>query len=131
MSTIQLNAPSLETRQTPQTVSGVCRHHGIATGQFYAWEKKARQGALEALRARKRGRKSRNPEMQLKVEITRLRAVVTELSAENLELKKGSGHSAAPPPRRRGEGSDPGHSPTGPGQDGRIGRGDPVRRQRR
>jgi len=78
-----------EARQTPQTVSGVCRHHGIATGQFYAWEKKARQGALEALRARKRGRKSRNPEMQLKVEITRLRAVVTELSAENLELKKG------------------------------------------
>ena len=66
-----------EARQTPQTISGVCRHHGIATGQFYAWEKKARQGALEALRARKRGRKSRNPEMQLKVEITRLRAVVT------------------------------------------------------
>ena len=34
-----------EARQTPQTISGVCRHHGIATGQFYAWEKKARQGA--------------------------------------------------------------------------------------
>jgi transposase len=35
-----------EACQTPQTVSGVCRRHGIATGQFYAWEKKARQGAL-------------------------------------------------------------------------------------
>jgi len=31
-----------EARQTPQTVSEVCRHHGIATGQFYAWEKQAR-----------------------------------------------------------------------------------------
>jgi transposase len=78
-----------EACQTPQTVSGVCRRHGTATGQFYAWEKKARQGALEALRARKRGRKSRNQEVQLKAEVTRLRAVVAELSTENLELKKG------------------------------------------
>jgi transposase-like protein len=23
-------------RQTPQTISEVCRHHGIAPGQFYA-----------------------------------------------------------------------------------------------
>jgi len=42
-----------ETRQTPQTVSGVCRHHGIATGQFYAWEKKARQAARLAEREQK------------------------------------------------------------------------------
>ncbi len=78
-----------EARQTPQTVSEVCRHHGIATGQFYAWEKKALQGALEALRAGKRGRQSRNEKTRLRTEITRLRAVVAELSAENLELKKG------------------------------------------
>jgi transposase len=78
-----------EARQTPQTVSGVCRRHGIATGQFYGWEKKARQGALEALRSKKPGRKRASPETQLKEELTRLRAVVTELSAENLQLKKG------------------------------------------
>lgn len=78
-----------EARQTLQTVSEVCRHHGIATGQFYAWEKQARQGALEALRNGKRGRKSGSREAQLKAEITRLRAVVAELSAESLELKKG------------------------------------------
>jgi transposase-like protein len=29
------------------TVSEVCRRHGIAVGQFYTWEKQARQGALE------------------------------------------------------------------------------------
>ena len=78
-----------EARQTSQAVSKVCRRHGIATGQFYAWEKRAQQGALEALRAGKRGRKPGNREMQLKAEVTRLRAVVAELSVENLELKKG------------------------------------------
>jgi transposase len=76
-----------EARQAGQTVSEVCRRHGIATGQFYTWEKKARQGALEGLRARKQKQSGR--ESQLKEEITRLRAVAAELSAENLELKKG------------------------------------------
>jgi transposase len=76
-----------EARQAGQTVSEVCRRHGIATGQFYAWEKKARQGALEGLWAGKRKQSGR--EAQLKEEITRLRAVAAELSAENLELKKG------------------------------------------
>jgi transposase len=78
-----------EARQTPQTISEVCRRQGLAPGQFYAWEKRARQGALEALRARKRGRKSGSREAQLETEVTRLRAVAAELSAENLELKKG------------------------------------------
>jgi transposase len=76
-----------EARQTGQTVSEVCRRHGIATGLFYVWEKKARQGALEGLRAGKRKQSRR--EAQLEEEITRLRAVAAELSAENLELKKG------------------------------------------
>jgi len=35
-----------EARRTDSTVSEVCRRHGIGTGQFYAWEKHARQGAL-------------------------------------------------------------------------------------
>ena len=33
-----------EARQRLQTISGVCRQQGIATGQFYAWEKEARRG---------------------------------------------------------------------------------------
>lgn len=78
-----------EARQTTQTVSEVCRHHQIAVGQFYTWEKKARQGALAALRAQKRGRQQHGREAQLEAEISRLRAVVAELSVENLQLKKG------------------------------------------
>jgi transposase len=76
-----------EARQAGQTVSEVCRRHGIATGQFYAWEKKARKGALAELRAKK-GKQGKR-ESELEAEITRLRAVAAELSAENLELKKG------------------------------------------
>ena len=58
-------------------------------GQFYAWEKHARQGALAALRNGKRGRKESKQEEALKSELERLRAVIAELSMENLELKKG------------------------------------------
>ncbi len=78
-----------EARKTDSTVSEVCRRHGISTGQFYAWEKYARQGALTALRNGKRGRKKSGQEETLKSEVERLRAVIAELSMENLELKKG------------------------------------------
>ena len=78
-----------EARQTEHTVSEACRRHCLAVGQFYTWEKRARQGALEALRNGKRGRRGNDPEVALRTEIGRLRAVVAELSAENLELKKG------------------------------------------
>lgn len=78
-----------EARQADQTVSAVCRHYQIAPGQFYAWEKQARQGSLEALRNGQGGRKRTDPSQRLQAEIERLRAVVTELSAENLQLKKG------------------------------------------
>ena len=76
-----------EARQAGQMVSAVCRRHGIATGQFYVWEERARQGALQGLRAGK-GKQGRR-EAQLEADITRLRAVAAELSAENLELKRG------------------------------------------
>jgi len=78
-----------EARQADQTVSDVCRRHGIAVGQFYQWEKHATQGALVALRQAKRGPKPTSPDVALQAEVQRLRTVVTELSAENLHLKKG------------------------------------------
>lgn len=78
-----------EARQTDQSVSAVCRRHHISPGQFYQWEKLARAGAREALRAQARGPKPPDPTTELQVEVSRLRAVVAELSAENLTLKKG------------------------------------------
>jgi transposase-like protein len=78
-----------EARKAGQPVSDVCRRHQIAPAQFYEWEKHARAGALEALRAKKRGRKLSKTETYLKDEVIRLRTVVAELSAETLQLKKG------------------------------------------
>lgn len=78
-----------EARQADQNVSDVCRRYGIAVGQFYQWEKHATQGALSALRQAKRGPRPTSPDVALQAEVQRLRIVVTELSAENLHLKKG------------------------------------------
>ncbi len=61
----------------------MCRRHGLAVSQVYTWEKRARQGALEALRNGKRGRKRADPEAQLQAQIESPQAVVAELSAEN------------------------------------------------
>jgi len=78
-----------EARQSDATVSEVCRRHGIGSGQFYKWERLAREGALDGLRAQKRGRKKSADMTRLENEVQRLRTVIAELSAENLELKKG------------------------------------------
>jgi transposase len=78
-----------EARQSGAPISEVCRRHQVAPGQFYAWERQARQGALTALRNSKPGRKAPEPTFLLQAQIQRLQAVVAELSAENLDLKKG------------------------------------------
>jgi transposase-like protein len=44
-----------EARQTDATVSEVCRRHCIDTGQFYNWEKLAREGVLGSKSVRNRG----------------------------------------------------------------------------
>ncbi len=78
-----------EARQAGHSVSEVCRRHQVAVGQFYAWEKQAKKGALQGLQNGARGPKRNDLTPTLQAEITRLRAVVAELSAENLQLKKG------------------------------------------
>jgi len=77
-----------EARKAGMTVSEVCRRHGVSVGQFYAWEKQARQSALEGLGAQRRGPKTDRATV-LEGELDRLRVVIAELSAENLALKKG------------------------------------------
>src|SRR5438552_14578111 len=78
-----------EARQTGQSISEVCRRHQVAPGQFYAWERQVRQAALKALSNSKPGRKAPDPAEPLQAQILRLQAVVAEISAENLDLKKG------------------------------------------
>ena len=79
-----------EGRSSATTLSAVCEHYDIKLPLFYQWERIAERGALQALSPQPRGRKRLSPnEEQLQAEIEKLRAVIAELSAENLELKRG------------------------------------------
>ena len=79
-----------EARTGGVPISQVCAKHQISPTLFYQWERAAERGALTALNPQARGRKRLRPtEEALLAEIHRLREVVAELSAENLQLKKG------------------------------------------
>ena len=78
-----------EGRQSGATISEVCRRHQVDHAQFYRWERIARQGALEMLRNGARKSKNGKQEEWLTSEVNRMRAVVAELIAENLTLKRG------------------------------------------
>jgi transposase-like protein len=78
-----------EARQSGANLSEVCRRHQIAPGQFYAWEKQAKQAALQVLQNRQGRRKQSDPQEILHQEVQRLQAAVAELTLENLQLKKG------------------------------------------
>lgn len=79
-----------EGRTTNQPVSQVCEQYHINPTQFYQWEQIADRAALAALQGQPRGRKKLRPsEEHLLAEVSRLREVIAELSAENLQLKKG------------------------------------------
>jgi transposase-like protein len=79
-----------EGRQTNLSISQVCEQYQISPTLFYQWERQADQAALQALNGQTRGRRKVRPaEEQLQAEVQRLQAVIAELSAENLQLKKG------------------------------------------
>ena len=80
-----------EAKQPGVTIAAVCRKHAIAPTQFYRWRAVADQAAVTALKSEGRGRLGKNGEEdkgRLQAEIQRLRAVISEITAENLELKK-------------------------------------------
>ena len=77
-----------EARQSGTSVAEVCRRHQISSGLFYKWEGDARRGALEALSGKRGKSKAEGREQQLQEKISRLRAVISEITEENLGLKK-------------------------------------------
>lgn len=78
-----------EADQPGVTVSEVCRRNGLAPSVFYRWRAVAQGGSAVALkRDAKRTPRKNDIETRHKAEIERLRAVVAEITAENLELKK-------------------------------------------
>lgn len=68
-------------------VSVVCRKEGVSPTQYYHWRNQLLSSA-EAVFG-KRGKKSQESrEAKLESELTRMKGVVAEITAENLELKK-------------------------------------------
>jgi len=80
-----------EAQQPGVQIAELCRRHGIGTSQFYTWREQARQGAKAAL-SQPAGRKGQSKVdaavERLTAERDRLRAVVAEITAENLDLRK-------------------------------------------
>jgi transposase len=80
-----------EAQQPGVQIAELCRRHGIGTSQFYTWREQARQGAKAAL-SQPTGRRGQSKVdaavARLTAERDRLRAVVAEITAENLDLRK-------------------------------------------
>ena len=71
------------------TISEVCRRNALAPSVFYRWRAVAQNGSASALKQdAKRIPGKSDLEARREVELVRLRAVIAEITAENLELKK-------------------------------------------
>lgn len=68
-------------------VSDLCRREGINPVQFYAWKKQLLGSAARVFEDR-RGRPNAQRE-RLETEVARFKSVIAEITAENLDLKKG------------------------------------------
>ena len=68
-------------------VSEVCRREGISPNQYYLWKKKLLGSAEQVFDERKSKHRDLAQE-RTERELSRMKEVVAEITAENLELKK-------------------------------------------
>lgn len=69
-------------------ISELCRVEGINPTQYYSWKKQLISGADAVFGKRRGGRDDLAAPDAHEQERNRLRAVIAEITAENLELKK-------------------------------------------
>ena len=69
-------------------ISELCRVEGINPTQYYSWKKQLISGADAVFGKRRGGQDEPAAEDPHAKELNRLRAVIAEVTAENLELKK-------------------------------------------
>jgi transposase len=67
-------------------VSDLCRREGVNPVQYYAWKKQL-LGSADRVFQDRRGRPNAQ-EQQREAEVQRLKNVIAEITAENLELKR-------------------------------------------
>ncbi len=68
-------------------VSELCRREGINPAQYYGWKKQLLSSATRVFDERDRQRNA--AEEKQEAELRRMKDVIAEITAENLELKKG------------------------------------------
>jgi transposase-like protein len=79
-----------EGQSSGASIAEVCRRHGINSGQYYQWLKLAEEGMKQALNGAGKEKPSQREE-RLRRDLERMKGVVVEVTAENLELKKSFG----------------------------------------
>jgi len=67
-------------------IAELCRREGIGATQYYGWKKQL-LGSAEAI-FDVRGQKPSRKEARLERDTRRMQAVIAEITAENLDLKK-------------------------------------------
>ena len=77
----------LETLQSDRKLAEICRREGISPAQVYQWRKQLSASA-EAVFARKRRNDEDHRIARLATENQRMKNVIAEITAENLDLKK-------------------------------------------
>jgi transposase-like protein len=84
-----------EALTTDLGVSGACRKYGISSSLYYTWQERFFAGALEGFKQSKQGpstAEQRKLDEQAR-QIDRMKSVIAEITAENIDLKKNFGDS--------------------------------------
>jgi len=69
-------------------ISELCRREGINPTQYYGWKKQLSSGAAKVFENSHDAKPSAR-EQRLETELRRAKDVIAEITAENLDLKKG------------------------------------------
>jgi transposase-like protein len=69
-------------------ISELCRREGVSPTQYYTWKKRL-QGSAAKVFSEDRESKASAREQRLDLELRRAKDVIAEITAENLDLKKG------------------------------------------
>jgi transposase len=78
----------LESLQSDQKLAELCRREGLSPTQLYQWRKQLLKSG-EAVFARPEGQRREDPRLaRLEAENARMKSVIAEITAENLDLKK-------------------------------------------
>jgi transposase len=77
----------LESLQSEAKLSEICRREGLNPTLVYQWRKQL-MGSAEAVYTPKREAREDRRIEKLSVENSRMKSVIAEITAENLELKK-------------------------------------------